>query len=84
MLEFECFKQQIMISIIKNSQIKRYFKVLFTKYKFTNCLFYPNLIRIIANYRFDNQFNLVNNSHKNKEVFIQGMKTSTTVSIGDP
>ena len=46
--------------------------------------FYAIINEIIRNSCFDNKVEITTNSNKKKEVFIHGMKTSTTVRIGDP
>ena len=84
MMIVQWLKQLNLIENIKILAFKKYFKVLFMKYESTNRLFSPNLIIIIDDYSFKNKANLSSNSNENKEVFIQGMKSSTTVTIGDP
>ena len=39
---------------------------------------------MVWNLCFDKKVETTCNDNKNKEVFIQGMKTSTTVRLGDP
>ena len=45
---------------------------------------FSNLIVDTCNFSFDNNRRLFNYGNENKVVFIQGMKTSTTITIGDP
>ena len=61
-----------------------YFKVLFRKLGPTKSHIFSKLIVGIGNIGFDIDRYLFSHGNKNKEVFIQGMKTSTTVTIGDP